>query len=151
MNDSLWTANYSTFLTHITWANVVNGTMLSYAQALNGTLWLANNVTYAYALNDSRWTLNYSTYLTKPTWGEVTNGTNVALVTAANTFGAFNQTFDSGTLVVDATGNKVGIGTGSVIPSHNLTLYGFFNVTNATDGGSGLIWHNGTGLCIGSC
>src|SRR3990167_7812425 len=68
-------ANYSTFLTHITWAKVVNGTMLSYVQALNGTLALQANVnqtntsyllttnnTYAYALNDSLWSLNYSNF-----------------------------------------------------------------------------------------
>ena len=43
----------------------------------------------------------------------MTNGTNVALVTAANTFGAFNQTFDTNTLFIDSISDRVGIGTTS--------------------------------------
>jgi len=75
INDT-FAGNYSTFLTHITWANVVNGTMLSQAD------WDTN-----YTANDAAWRLdtdtfvaNYSDFLTKIDWSEATNGT-LALTT----------------------------------------------------------------------
>ena len=92
---------------------------------------------YGYAINDSLWTLNYSTYLTKPTWAQVTNGTNVALVTAANTFGNFNQTFNGTTLFLWALNNRIGIGT--TTPQNLLNVVGDANVT-------GLIYGNGSQL-----
>ena len=94
---------YATNGTFTSWANVVNGTMATWANVINGTVLQAETL----------WNNNYSTYLTKPTWAQVTNGTNVALITAANTFGDFNQTFDTSVLVVDATSNRVGINTTS--------------------------------------
>src|SRR3989344_2985696 len=94
-------------------------------------------VGYGYAINDSLWTLNYSTYLTKPTWAQVTNGTNVALVTAANTFGNFNQTFNGTTLFLWALLNRIGINT--TTPQNTLNVVGDANVT-------GLIYGNGSQL-----
>ncbi len=185
LNDSLWTLNYSAFLGKVSWANVINGTMLSYADALNETLalnaslatysapvgeplWTLNYSTYltkpawaqvvngtaismttgAYALNDSLWTLNYSAFLTKPTWAQSTNGTILARLTAANTFGAFNQTFDTDTFFINVNDDRVGVGT--TTPQNKVNVIGQLNLTNTT-GTGGLIWHNGTGLCIGSC
>ena len=43
--ETLWNANYSTFLTHITWANAVNGTLLLTSQ------WNATNISYYLATN----------------------------------------------------------------------------------------------------
>ncbi len=43
------------------------------------------------------------------------NFTNIAFINKANSFGAYNQSFDSGVLFVDATGNRVGIGTSNPI------------------------------------
>ena len=70
-SETLWNANYSTFLTHITWANAVNGTLLSQAD------WDTN-----YSTNDAAWRLdtdtfaaNYSTFLTHITWANAINGT----------------------------------------------------------------------------
>jgi len=71
--------------------------------------------------------LNYSTYLTKPTWAQATNGTILARLTASNAFGAFNQSFDTNVLFVDATNNRVGIGTAS--PSQPLHVQGNANIT----------------------
>ena len=53
--ESLWNANYSTFLTHITWANVVNGTVL---KSESDPQWSDNFTKY-----NSTWTSTYnSTY-----------------------------------------------------------------------------------------
>ena len=82
---------------------------------------------YGYALNDSLWTLNYSTYLLKPTWAQVTNGTNVALVTAANSFGAFNQSFNTSNLFIWALLNRTGIGT--ISPQNDFNVIGDANAT----------------------
>ena len=113
-------------------ANYTNFTAV-YGYALNDSRWTLNYTDYLairdYALNDSRWTLNYSTYLTKPTWGEVTNGTNVALVTAANSFGAFNQTFNTSNLVIWALLNRTGIQTTS--PQNTLNVVGDVNATTS--------------------
>jgi hypothetical protein len=38
LNDTFRGTNYSTFLTHVTWANVVNGTMASWVNVMNGTI-----------------------------------------------------------------------------------------------------------------
>jgi len=64
----------------ITWDNAVNGTLLNYSDALNGSIeikWNANatNFTaiYGYALNDSLWTANYSNF--SVIYGYALNGT----------------------------------------------------------------------------
>ena len=57
---------------------------------------------------------------TDPKW--TGNMTNVAFKNSANTFGAYNQTFDTNTLFIDSTNNKVGIGTTS--PTSKLTVDG---------------------------
>jgi hypothetical protein len=36
--ETLWNANYSTFLTHITWANVMNNTLATWTQVMNGSV-----------------------------------------------------------------------------------------------------------------
>src|SRR3989344_4454098 len=118
LNGSLWTLNYSDYLA-----------IRDYA--LNDSRWTLNysnfTVVYGYAINDSLWTLNYSTYLLKPTYAQVTNGTDVALVTAANTFGNFNQTFNGTTLFLWALTNRIGIGTTS--PMNTLNVVGDANAT----------------------
>ncbi|MBI2005320.1 MAG: hypothetical protein HYS80_00985 [Candidatus Aenigmarchaeota archaeon] len=128
LNGTTWTLNYSDYLA-----------IRNYA--LNDSLWTLNYSDYLairdYALNDSRWTLNYSTYLTKPTYSQVVNGTNVALVTASNTFGAFNQTFNTSLLFLWANANRIGINTTS--PQNTLNVIGDANIT-------GLIYGNGSQL-----
>ena len=57
---------------------------------------------------------------TDPMW--TANWTNVAFENQANTFGAYNQTFDTNTLFIDSNNNAIGIGTAS--PTENLTVAG---------------------------
>ena len=68
--ETLWNANYSVFLTQITWTNVVNGTMATWEQAMNGTLLQTSQQTnlteddvegYIFD-NDNTNNLNMSTY-----------------------------------------------------------------------------------------
>ncbi|MBU4346415.1 MAG: hypothetical protein KKH29_03695 [Candidatus Omnitrophica bacterium] len=57
-------------------------------------------------------TLTGTQTLTNKTIAAASNTlTGVARTDAANTFGAYNQTFDTSTLFVDATSDRVGIGT----------------------------------------
>jgi hypothetical protein len=119
LNDTFRGSNYSTFLTHITWANAVNGTLMTQSTfnsnySTNDPVYrsFANNysdylTTKNYALNDSRWTLNYSTFLTHIDWTKATNGTlalasnvptnNNQLTNGNNywnsTFATFNKTY----------------------------------------------------------
>src|SRR3989344_5444559 len=145
LNDSHWTSNYSNFT--VTYGYAINSTdtdsfvanYSNFTTLYGNQLGNASNMTtiYGYTLNDSLWTLNYSTYLLKPTWAQVTNGTDVALVTAANTFGNFNQTFNGTTLFLWALTNRIGIGT--TTPQNLLNVVGDANVT-------GLIYGNGSQL-----
>src|SRR3989344_7375459 len=77
LNDSLWTLNYSTYLTKPTWAQVTNGTMLSYAQALNTTL-----------LQQANWNATNTSYVTYANW----NATNTSYYLATNPFAFYNST-----------------------------------------------------------
>ena len=108
-------------------------TNITYAYSINDSLWTLNysnfSVIYGYAINDSLWTLNYSAYLNKPTYAQVTNNTDIALVTSANTFGNFNQTFNGTTLFLWALKNWVGIGTTS--PQQELNIMGDVNATKS--------------------
>ena len=54
--EPLWEANYSTFLTHISWSNIINGTIWSWV--MNGTLfqtsqWNATNTSYLVKTGDT--------------------------------------------------------------------------------------------------
>ena len=111
-NDTLWTANYSTYLTKPTWANIANGTMASWANVVNGTM-----LSYAQALNN--------TLMQQANW----NATNTSYfdLNKANTAGAFNQTFDTNTLFIDSVSHRVGIGTAS--PQNTLNVVGDINST----------------------
>ena len=62
--EPLWEANYSTFLTHISWSNIINGTIWSWV--MNGTLfqtsqWNATNESYL--TEEALWNANYSQFL----------------------------------------------------------------------------------------
>src|SRR3989344_1030990 len=121
LNDSLWTLNYSNFTVvygyainstggGLTWAEANNGTLLNYSNALNGTL-----ATWANVGNG-----------TVAFWSNVVNGT-AAVTNAANTFGNFNQTFNSTTLFLWSLLNRIGIGTTS--PQNTLNVVGVGNFT----------------------
>jgi hypothetical protein len=73
-----------------------------------------------------------------------TNGgmdyTNLALINKSNSFGAFNQSFNTNTLFIDAGNGNVGIGT--TVPNHLLEVSGGMNATQV----------NASSVCIGgSC
>ena len=150
IGNSQWQGNWTNFTT--LYANdVTNASTRGYA--LNDSLWTLNYSDYlttkTYAGNDTLWTANYSTYLTKPTWANVVNGTNVALVTAANTFGAYNQTFDTNTLFIDSVSDRVGIGTTS--PGAKLDVGGNVYAGSAESRfwyGTYVDPHSGTGYAI---
>ncbi len=66
--ETLWNANYSTFLTHITWANAVNGTLylasnpsgfIDWGEAINGTLLLSSQESNL-NVNQSDWWITYN-------------------------------------------------------------------------------------------
>ncbi|MBI2043836.1 hypothetical protein HYT24_00540, partial [Candidatus Pacearchaeota archaeon] len=96
---------YATNASYATWANVVNGTMASWAEAINGTL-----ASWANIVNG-----------TMASWSQAINGT-LARTDAANTFGAFNQTFDTSTLFVNANTDSVGIGTTTPVADNVLHI-----------------------------
>ena len=129
-------ANYSTFLTHITWANILNGTMFSQADwdtnyTANNDLWLANDDTFAdnysdylltknYALNETLWTDNFTLYNT--TWSTTTNSSYIPYTGADKNinFGDNNFSVGGSNLFVDNNSGRVGIGTTS--PDFQLTI-----------------------------
>ncbi|MEM4326230.1 MAG: hypothetical protein QXU40_02925, partial [Candidatus Pacearchaeota archaeon] len=70
-----------------------NGTELNFNETnLNSTI----DARIAGGESDPLWTGNYS---------------NVAFINKANSFGAFNQSFNTNTLFIDATNGRVGVGT----------------------------------------
>ena len=90
--ETLWNANYSTFLTHVTWATANNGTLLNYSNALNGTL--ALNSSLADYVKTVNWNSTNTTYRT------TTNNTfvsflNVSLNNVSFQAGAINITSNS--------------------------------------------------------
>ena len=115
--NGTWTTLTQTYNgTLINWGEVINGTLLTQSQALNGTL-----LTQPQALNGTWATLT-----------QVYNGT-FARTDAANNFGAFNQSFNTDTLFIDAVSGLVGIGTASPIGLLNLNGSGvLFNISNVS-------------------
>lgn len=61
--EPLWNGNYSTFLTHITWNQVMNGTLATWAEVINGTVISLANI--------GNWTADKGSYYTKT---QVDNG-----------------------------------------------------------------------------
>ena len=93
--------NYSTFLTHITWANVMNGTLAKYSELNNGTY---ANVPET----DPHWTANYSAF--NSSWSSTYNSTY-------NTW-AYNQTIPANTY------------TDSRVSASNLHTHDASNITS---------------------
>jgi hypothetical protein len=87
-------------------------------------------VTYAYSIN-STGTLD---------WATAYNGT-LAKTDAANTFGAFNQTFDTNVFFISASGDRIGILT--TAPQNTFNVVGDGNVT-------GTLYVNGSNISIGN-
>ena len=148
LNDTFRGSNYTTFLSHITWANAVNGTLALASSIPTNNNQLANGNGYynsssfsindyylksnpygyynsttipAYLTAETLWNANYSTFLTHIPWSTAYNGT-LAKTDATNTF-AETQTF-----------------------SKNITL-NLNCITNGTAGGSSICF-NGTGIII---
>ena len=150
LNDTFRGTNYTTFLTHITWANATNGTLMKQAD------WNTN-----YTANNDKWssfTANYSVFLTHTTWANILNGTMLSQATYNTNYTNFYPQITSkinwtqavnGTLMSQATYNtnystlaKLGaINTWTA----NQTL-GNNYITNGT--GGAYIRHNGTGWVI---
>jgi hypothetical protein len=71
---------------------------------------------------------------TDPVWtGE---SANVAFINQANTFSAFNQSFDTNTLFVDATNDRIGIN--KINPIYELDVDGYVNAIGFMGDGSAL-------------
>jgi hypothetical protein len=88
LGNSSWNANYSTFLTHITWANAVNGTLLTYAQGLNNSFfhpsdWNATNTSY---MTYANWNATNTSYIvnTNSTYGYSLNNTLIQNASLSN-------------------------------------------------------------------
>jgi len=68
-NNATWNSfanNYSTFLSHITWDKVINGTIWS--QVLNGTMASWINVANGTMMSQATFNTNWSTFVHEPRW-----------------------------------------------------------------------------------
>src|SRR3989344_179143 len=135
-NDSL--ASFISGKGYINWVNAINGTL---ANTKASNTFDAFNQTF-----DTNVLFIDST---RNRIGILETNPSKTLTVKGDTNITSNATFNTNTFFVDATRNRIGIGTTN--PSHKLTVSGRINITNSTKGTSGLIWHNGTGICIGSC
>jgi len=121
--DPKWSANYSTFLTHINWSQAMNGTLFRTNQ------WNATNLSY---LEIKNWNATNTSYLKNT--GDTATG---------------NYTFDTNTLFIDSTNHRVGIGT--TTPSallHIKAASPVFNIQTSSAGSDAsplsrkIIWSN---------
>ena len=121
-SDPLWTSNQSSYFTKsdilgFSYYNLTSFDIADYY--LKSNPFGFYNSTNPQTELDPLWTGNFS---------------NVAFINKANAFGAFNQSFDTNVLFVDAANDRIGIGT--TAPTHKLNVAGTFNTTS---GGSSLI------------
>ena len=139
-----WNANYSTFLTHITWANAMNGTLLSQA---------TYNTNYSSLMLQSTYNTNYSSLMLQSTWNSNytanndawLNTTNYSYLTTANLAGTvngsgtygyvpmWNSTNSINNSVIYQNGTNIGINTTN--PQSTLNVVGTFNATTSSGGG----------------
>ncbi|MEK6830060.1 MAG: hypothetical protein AABY15_08140, partial [Nanoarchaeota archaeon] len=148
-------ANYSTFLTHATWANVNNGTMLNYTNALNGTLmlaanWNATNASYR-TINNLSFIGNFSfnggwqsggltiqdgdLYAQKIYVYNITSlnvsQQNLSIIDDFRAYGNAqvdkNLTVGTNTFFVNFNNGRIGIGT--ITPQNTLNIIGIGNFT----------------------
>jgi len=106
--DPYWTANYSTFLTHISWAEIINGTFLG---EIWNTLGNGTMATTAYVGIQNTSLVNYIGTVNT----SVTNtfGSYVPYTGALSNvvLGVHNFSVDTNTLFVNKENGRVGIGT----------------------------------------
>ena len=159
--ETKWNANYSTFLTHINWSQAVNGTL--FTTALYNTNYTANDAAYRNRTNTSYylatnpyafWNSTFAQFnktyadtlystIAEPKW--TGNWTNVAFINKANAFNAFNQSFDTNVLFIDAVSNRVGIGL--TAPKTALEVTGNITLTSANNC---IIFDSGGKICSGA-
>ena len=174
-NDSL--ASFISGKGYINWVNAINGTLANtkasntfdaFNQTFDTNVFFIDSTRNRIGIGDtnpsktlnvkgtfnltSNATFDTNTFFVDATRNRIgileTNPSKTLTVKGTSNF-TDNSTFNTNTFFVDATRNRIGIGTTN--PSHKLTVSGRINITNSTKGTSGLIWHNGTGICIGSC
>ena len=87
-----------------------------------GTAWACADVTTTYTETDPIW---------------IADKTNVAFINKANTFGAFNQIFDTNTLFIDSVNDRIGIGT--ITPDYKLDVNRIVRADLFSGDGSGLM------------
>jgi hypothetical protein len=152
VNDTFG-ANYSTFLTHIDWAKVVNGTILSQAgfnsnysgiigidTSTNTSLknWI---VAQGYISSEGLWNANYTDFLEKITWDNAINGT-LALTSDLSNYYALNNPFG----YYNSTNPSPDTDTFAGNYSNFTTVYGYaLNDTNWNSSGLIKDW-NASGL-----
>jgi hypothetical protein len=165
--EPLWNANYSEFLTHITWNDVMNGTLMTgenftlqnqsimnYINSIgvgeanwnaNYSQFLLNNQSITNAINsivsegEPLWIANYSDFLTKINWSQVMNGT---LMTGEN-FTLQNESMKN---YIDSRGS--GTGNGTVTGTGTLNYVPMWNGTNSLNNSA--IYQNGSNIGIGT-
>jgi len=141
-------ANYSTFLTHTSWATVMNGTLFKTSQ------WNATNTSYLTV--ETLWNLNYSTFLVHTANNvSLTNYINSNNVSVNNYIATLTGggvswvTVMNGTLFKtsqwNATNTSYIVHTGDTMTG-NLSM-GNNCITNGTVGGSSICF-NGTGIVL---
>lgn len=140
--ETNWNNNYTDFLNKVSWSDVNNGT-ISGTDATWLSNWTAYNTTWS--TDTDTFVANYSAFLNKVNWADVNNGTisgtdatwlsnwtaynttwssttNTSYLLNSGDTATGNYTFDSGTLFIDSTNHKIGIGT--TTPQDALQLYG---------------------------
>jgi len=130
INDT-FAANYSTFLTHTTWANIINGTMLKASDwnATNTSYYLESNpysyynVTTAPVYVNDTFAVNYTEFLTHIGWDEAVNGT-LALSTDIPTD---NDELDNGRGYYNETDFNIT----DYYTSSQIDGFSYYNATNA--------------------
>ncbi len=159
--DPLWTSNSSTVLNwNKTYADNLyyglansygyyNSTSLTSLSQLTDNLGnrgythlsnFTDNILWTSGFNstgDSRWLTSYTE--TDPQWSS--NYSNVAFINKANSFGAYNQSFNTNTLFIDSSNSKVGVGTTN--PQQQLDVVGNANVTQNLSVGNSTIYTRG--------
>jgi|GEM_PF-2146509 len=99
--------------------------------------------------------VNQSANLYNVNGSNITSGTitknvlpaNVTYNDSANTFGSFNQIFDTNTLFIDAVNHRVGIGTAS--PGNKLDVIGTVNASFLNGNGTGISGVNASNITSG--
>ncbi|MDD5700052.1 MAG: hypothetical protein PHH00_02560 [Candidatus Nanoarchaeia archaeon] len=143
-SETLWNANYSTFLTHINWANAVNGTL--FTTALYNTNYSANDAIYRSITNTSYYLATNPFLFYNSTTLPASSGG----ISGVGTYGyvpMWNSTSSMNNSAIYQNGSKIGIGTTTPEMDFHVSSDRSFMV-NATAGSTFLRRNTGGGWAM---